>query len=493
MCKPLQISQIECIRIRGCRGLDINKRKGEEFMRKSIKRALALSLAAVMTVSLAACGGGSSDSAPTSAADSGGGAGTPETNAEPAAAEGLTVNTTDPITITFSWWGGDSRHEATQNAVKKFMEKYPNITVECQFAAWSGWEDKMSASFATGTAPDVNQINWNWITSFSSDGSAFYDLNRVSDILDLSQFPEGALADCNVAGKQQGVPISLTGRIFYWNKSTFEKAGLAVPATLADLMAAGPAFKEKLGEEYYPLALGEYDRMILMVFYLESKYGKPWVENGQLQYSKEEIVEGLNFIQSLEDNHVTNTIKGITGDGADSLDKNPKWMDGRYAGIFEWDSSASKFESALNEGQEFVVGEEFTDMGDANGGFTKVSMCFAISETTQHPAECAAFVNFLLNEQEGAEIMGIERGIPCSAAGLAVCDSKGLLGVKVAEANGKVVAYAQFPLDPKFEAAALKNSDGVYYDVMAGLSYGDYDVDEAAEVLIEGVEDVLNK
>ena len=27
--------------------------------------------------------------------------------------EGLTVNTTDPITITMSWWGGDGRHEAT--------------------------------------------------------------------------------------------------------------------------------------------------------------------------------------------------------------------------------------------------------------------------------------------------------------------------------------------------------------------------------------------
>ena len=53
--------------------------------------------------------------------------------------------------------------------------------------------------------------------------------------------------------------------------------------------------------------------------------------------------------------------------------------------------------------------------------------------------------------------------------------------------------YVSFPLDPKFEAAALKNTDGVYYDVQAGLSYGDYDVETAADVLIEGVEEVLNK
>lgn len=461
-------------------------------MRKTFKKALSLVLASTMVLSLAACGGSSSNSA-APAETKAAAAETEATTAEPAAAEGLTVNTTDPITITMSWWGGDSRHEATMKAVEAFMEKYPNIKVEMQYAAWSGWEDKMSASFATGTAPDVNQINWNWITSFSSDGSAFYDLNKVSDILDLTQFPESSLADCTVAGELQGVPISLTGRIFYWNKTTFEKAGLDTPKTLADLMAAGPIFQEKLGDEYYPIALGEYDRVILMVFYLESKYGKAWVENNELQYTAEEIQDGLEFIQSLEDNHVTNTIKGIANDGADSLDKNPKWMDGRYAGIFEWDSSASKFEGALNEGQEFVVGEEFADMGDSNGGYAKVSMCFAISESAKNPAECAALINFLLNEEEGAKIMGSERGIPSSAAGLKVCTDNGLLNEKVAEANGKVLNFVEFPLDPKFEAAALKNSDGVYYDVMAGLSYGDYDTEEAADVLIEGVEEVLNK
>ena len=166
----------------------------------------------------------------------------------------------------------------------------------------------MSASFATGTAPDVNQINWNWITSFSSDGSAFYDLNKVSDILDLTQFSDSVLSDCTVANELQGVPISMTGRIFYWNKTTFDQAGLETPSTLADRMAAGPVFQEKLGDDYYPLAMNELDRTIFMVFYLESKYGKAWVENNELQYTAEEIQDGLSFIKSLEDAHVIPTV-----------------------------------------------------------------------------------------------------------------------------------------------------------------------------------------
>ena len=451
-------------------------------------RLISLGLAAMMTISLAACGQPAVNNQTTAN----------QTDAVTTVADETTTafandGTYENCTLTFSWWGGDARHDATIKAVEAFEAKYPGIDVDMTYGAWTGWEDSMATMFATRTAPDVNQINWNWITSYSADGSAFLDLNTVSGVLDLSQYPESALQQCVVAGELQAVPVSMTGRIFYWNKTTFEKAGISVPTSLEELMAAGETFKTVLGEEYYPLALGEYDRMILMVYYLESVYGKPWVENGELQYNAEEIKKGLEFIQSLEDAHVTPSISKILGDGADSLDKNPKWMNGTYAGIFEWDSSASKFGSALEEGQEFVVGDFFADMGAYQGGYSKVSLGFAISETCKHPKEAAMLLNFLLNKEEGTSIMASERGIPLSAAALATCTGKDLLNKIVAEANGKVLAWVSYPLDPKFEAASLKSTDGVYYDVMAGLSYGDYGIDEAAAVLIDGIQKELNK
>ena len=140
--------------------------------------------------------------------------------------------------LTFSWWGGDARHEATQQAVEAFKAA-TGIDVQCTYSAWSGWEDKMSQYFASDSAFDVNQINWNWLYSFTNaDGSSkFYDLNQVADIIDLSQFDEKALAQCTIDGKLLAIPVAMTGRIFYWNKTTFEKAGLATPITLEELMA----------------------------------------------------------------------------------------------------------------------------------------------------------------------------------------------------------------------------------------------------------------
>ena len=259
---------------------------------------------------LAACGGNSASSTASSVASA------------PAASADESLALTDgPVSMTISWWGGDSRHAAYQDAIKEFQAEHSNITIEPTFAAWSGWEEKMAAAFIAGNAQDVCQVNWNWLYNYSADGSKFVDLNTTTNFLDLTQFDQAALDACTVANAQQCVPVSMTGRIFFWNMTTFNKAGITeVPKTLDDLKAAGKAFQEKLGNDYYPMHLGAYDRMILMVFYLESKYGKDWADptTSTLNYSEDEIVEGLNFIKSLVDDHVMMNLKDYYSANSDT-------------------------------------------------------------------------------------------------------------------------------------------------------------------------------
>ena len=103
----------------------------------------------------------------------------------------------EPVTIRFSWWGGEPRHKATMAAVDAFMEEYPWITVKCEYGAWDGWQDKVATQLAGGTAPDLMQINWNWLYHYSADGSKFVDLNTLSDIISLGNFPEANLEAMN--------------------------------------------------------------------------------------------------------------------------------------------------------------------------------------------------------------------------------------------------------------------------------------------------------
>lgn len=428
---------------------------------------------------LAACGGGSASS-------------TTAANSAPASVAGPSA---DPVTLSISWWGGDTRHEAYQAAIKEFMAEHSTVTVNPTFAAWSGWEDTMSTKFAGGVAEDVCQVNWNWLFNYSGKGQTFLDLNSVSDYLDLSQWDAQQLNACVVANAQQAVPVSMTGRIFYWNMATFEKAGIDYPKTEAELLAAGKTFKEKLGDNYYPLHLGAYDRMILMVFYLESKYGKDWADpaTSTLNYTADEIAEGIDFIKKLVDEHVIMSLPTYYGSNGDNAaNQSNEWISGQLAGVFEWDSGAVKYKEALpaETKDKFVVGDEIT-FGDYKGGFTKVSMGLAITKTCKNPAEGAMLINFLLNEEKGASIMGSACGVPASKSGLAAAQAAGAVDGLVAEANSKVMANTAFQLDPLFEATDLKASGtGTYQEVFDTLDYENCTGADVVDILLDGMEAV---
>ena len=319
-----------------------------------MKKAIALAMASVMAAGLlAGCGGSAANS--TAASSEAASSEAASTSTE-AATEAHTVNTTDPITLTISWWGGDARQAAYEAACKAFTEKYPNITVECTYGPWNGWEEAQSTALAAGTAADVMQVNWNWLFQYSGKGQSFANLNDYSDVLDLTQFPSNALDACTVAGSLQAVPVAMTGRIYYWNMATFKKAGLDhYPTTEQELLDAAKTFQEKLGDDYYPLAAGPLDRMIMMTFYLESKYGEPWVTDSTLNYTVEQLQEGLEWIQSLEDNHVMPDLKTMNAAGDKTITDGQAWITGKYAGIFTWDSSALSASQNLPDDAERIT------------------------------------------------------------------------------------------------------------------------------------------
>ena len=205
-----------------------------------------------------------------------------------------------------------------------------------------------------------------------------------------------------------------------------------------------------LGEEYYPLAMDAAARMNLMVSYLESTTGKAWVVDRQLQYSADEIKTGLEFLQALEENHVMPTLAAQQTNG--TLDQTPMWQNGQYAGTFAWDADAETYRSALKNASGFLVGDEIAFGGQANGGFSKVYLALAINSSCQHPKEAAILVNFLLNEDMGASIMGTACGLPDSVTGRTAATAAGLVNPLVVEANNRMMAFVDFPLDPTFEA-----------------------------------------
>ena len=68
--------------------------------------------------------------------------------------------------LRMSWWGGDSRHTATQEALKVCGAKYGH-TIQPEFTGWQGHAEKFTTQLAGGTEADIMQINWPWLFRFS--------------------------------------------------------------------------------------------------------------------------------------------------------------------------------------------------------------------------------------------------------------------------------------------------------------------------------------
>ena len=132
---------------------------------------------------------------------------------------------------------------------------------------------------------------------------------------------------------------------------------------------------------------------------------------------------------------------------------------------------------------------DYIKMGDYHAGFIKVNQAFGISATTEHPAEAAALIQFLVAEEDGVKTLGDTRGVPANKAGLSMLD---LSGSQVAEANAKVMEWSSFQMDPTFERNSFTGADGTFFNALQLSSYGESDSMSCAKIVEDGVANELS-
>ncbi|WP_205857203.1 ABC transporter substrate-binding protein, partial [Phytoactinopolyspora endophytica] len=114
----------------------------------------------------------------------------------------------DPVTLRFTWWGGDERHERTQEVIDLFEEEHPNITVQGEFKDWNGYWDSLATTVAADDAPDIIQMDELYLASYAGR-DALLDLGTTSEYLDTGNFDEDALATGVIDEAQYALPVGL--------------------------------------------------------------------------------------------------------------------------------------------------------------------------------------------------------------------------------------------------------------------------------------------
>jgi len=389
--------------------------------------------------------------------------------------------------LRMSWWGGESRHVATQKALEACGAKHGH-TIKGEFTGFDGYLEKLTTQMAGGTEADIVQVNWPWLPLFSRDGTGFADLSKLSG-LDLTQWSEADLASGSVDGIMQGISVSTTGRAFFFNETTFQKAGIAIPTSWPELEAATAQLKEKLGPDYYTFNAVKETAQLLVTLAVVQKTGKDMVDpaTNRVAWTPEELTAGIAFLGHLVEIGALRSQKEEASDGNVNLFEKPAWAAGRIAGSYEWDSTFSKYADPLQEGQVLKpVPMLHVEGAVTDGVYRKPSMLLSISKNSKHPEAAAQILNCLLNEPEGIDALGTSRGLPSSKIAAERLAGQGEPEVRLA--NEIVVAASGPTVSPFNEHPEIR---GIFIDTLEEYAYGQLTAEEAAEQMIDGINDVL--
>ncbi|NVD43055.1 carbohydrate ABC transporter substrate-binding protein [Ensifer sp. HO-A22] len=389
--------------------------------------------------------------------------------------------------LRMAWWGGDSRHVATQKATAACGQKYGH-TVKGEFTGFDGYLEKLTTQMAGRTEADIVQVNWPWLPLFSKNGEGFADL-RTLKAIDLSNWTEGDLAAGSMNGVLQGLSVSTTGRVFFFNATTFEKAGVDIPKNWDEFFAATATIKEKLGKDHYTFNAVKETAQLLVTLAVVQKTGKDLVDqtSSRVAWTPEELAEGISFLGKLVETGAIRSQKEEAADGNVNLFEKPAWAEGKVAGSYEWDSTYSKYADPLKDGQ-VLKPVPMLKLADAvtEGVYRKPSMVFSISKNSKNPEAAAQIVNCLLNEPEGIDALGTSRGLPASKAAAARLGDKGEAEVRAA--NAIVMAATGPSVSPFNEHPEIR---AAFIDTLEEYAYGQITAEEGAQQIIDTVNDVL--
>lgn len=361
-------------------------------MRRKTRRTAVAMLAEVMTLSLAACGSGDGDSAKKVTSDDG------------------------KTTIKITWWGGQSRHDYTQKMLDLYTESHPDVNFEAIPSGWDGYFDKLSTQAASGSMPDIVQMDYLYLTTYAKNNSVA-DLQKFIDdgTIDVSNIDEDLLSTGQSNDILAGAVLSSSLMSVGYNPDVFKEAGLEEPTsewTWNDFIETNKTIKEKTGK--YGAAMSPVTDTNNFNYWVRQHGGQLFSDdNKSLGYEDDQIfADYINmFKEMMDEGSVPNPDEWaqietlgqeagpvVTGDGAM---------------IFEWNNYAAKL-SSVNDNLKIVT-PPLSDDSDDKGLWMKPGMFFSISENSKVKKEAAEFIDWFINSEEANDLMMAERGTPASS------------------------------------------------------------------------------
>ncbi|MEK3863663.1 extracellular solute-binding protein [Paenibacillus sp. FSL H7-0716] len=365
------------------------------------KRFALLAVPLLLSSMLAGCGGGNNNNNAT-ATDS-------ATNT-PSETKPAATTSAEPVTLRIAWWGGDTRHSYTQQVIDMYEAKYPNVTIEPEYASFDDYWKKLAPQAAANRLPDIVQMDISYINQYGSNGQLEDLKPYLNSQIQVGDVNENVLSTGVIGEKQYGIPLGVNVLGFQYDPELLKKAGVdSIPENWTWDQYKEIAAKAKSAGLFMD---GSMAADVFFNYYLRTK-GLALYNNDGSALGYEDDALFTDFFGMLS---------GLIKDGAvpsqDKLSQNKGVIEesdivkGTGIGVWQWSNQYVALQIAVNRPMELA---QMPGPDMDKGLYMQPSMYWSITSNSKVKEEAAKFVDFWINDVEANNLIKGERGVPISS------------------------------------------------------------------------------
>lgn len=372
---------------------------------------------------------------------------------------------------------------STERIVADWNKANPNATVKIVYGDVNNMQDKLTTAFAGNVAPDIFQHEAASILEFSKRG---YLADISKEMASLKKtIPAGLWQVGSYKNRLYGAPTMTQTYTIFANVDAFKKAGVKIPTGTGSFT----------WDDYRELA---------KKFTTDGKYGVAW---GLRSPAAMTMIMGMNYNAAF--------FRGLTSSGGAQIGVNaaelevptriwnmiytdktidpaaltmsgagpvPGFLAGKYAMIFAASYVASDLDVAAK-----AAGFNWTALPLLKGVTNKQGanpQTLSVSAQSKYPKQAAAFIRFMLKDENLAELALGEGLIPSTTGALksAMATKKDSAGWTQILDDGEALTLAPFTLVPNYQ----KWKDTVLQPAMQQYLQGKISLSELKRREVEG-------
>ena len=361
-----------------------------------------------------------------------------------AACGGDDSSSNDPnkkVELSIFWWGADGRAALTDKALALYTTKHPNVTFKKTWQANQGYFDKLATLTAGGNAPDVFQIDDNYIAEYAARNITL-DLTPYKDSgkIDVSKFPESLWKYGDVDGKLAGVAFGENTQGLVYDKTLLDKYKLPAPTSgmsWEDFIAWAKNVSTTTKVPGTQDASAVYQALWV---YLRQN-GKDLYKGKELGFDAQDITNWFQLWKGARDSGATPTPDVIHQGNATDISKQLV-VTGKAATSWVWANQMPELKK--NTKDELGV---IAYPGKPGSQWARASMYLSAYKNSPHKDLAVDVINFLVNDPEAGKILGTDRGLPSNL------DVRKLVADTVTDPNMKQTIAFQTQLGTTFGTA----------------------------------------